>query len=634
MTSQPEAPGAIAVYLFREEITEDREGSNSDTMDAGTDRLNYQSVYVRLKILTEEGKRYGDVVVPYYNGVYSMGVVQGRTIHSDGSVVPFAGKPFQKVVQRGRGNDRVETVFAMPDVQVGSILEYRYFLRYNSGIVVPPIWYVHQELFLRNGHYYFRPTGEDVSGAHSSLTNSNGVAYTMVLPPGAAVKDIFSQHAYELNVHNVPPLPEEEWAPPLHSISYRVLFYYTQFRTADAYWASEGRYWSKDVDRFTSSSKLNDSVAQMVGATDTDRQKVNKIYDAVMLLENTDFTRQHGEAENRSAGIKTRTADDIWAAKRGSSDEITLLFIALVRAAGLNAYAMAVTNRDHALFSPGYMTFQQLDDYVAIVSINGKDQFFDPGERYCTFGQLHWTHTMSGGVRQSGGGGAVAQTPGFGYEDAETVRAAQLEIAADGKLKGIIKIRMTGPAALYWRQRALRTDEAAVSREFEQRLQQTLPGGVEVKLDHFVALADWKTDLSAVLSVTGGMGSSSAKRLFLPSSFFEASEKPLFVSDKREGPIDLHYPSLVQDTVALTLPKGAALESVPKDMRAPLPKNALYSVKYPEKPGTYTQVRVFILANPFYQSKDYPDLKDFYQKVNAQDQQQIVLTYGAAASGQ
>lgn len=47
MTSQPEVPGAAAVYLNKEETTEDK--------------LHAWSIYVRLKVLTEKGKDYANV---------------------------------------------------------------------------------------------------------------------------------------------------------------------------------------------------------------------------------------------------------------------------------------------------------------------------------------------------------------------------------------------------------------------------------------------------------------------------------------------------------------------------------------------------------------------------------------------
>ena len=111
MTSDPAAPDAAAVYLFRQETSDDK--------------LHIHSLYARIKILTEKGKEYGDVEIPPYQGrTFSIRAVQGRTIHSDGTVIPFTGKPIEKLLIK-RGNLRVMTkVFSLPDVQVGSIIEY------------------------------------------------------------------------------------------------------------------------------------------------------------------------------------------------------------------------------------------------------------------------------------------------------------------------------------------------------------------------------------------------------------------------------------------------------------------------------------------------------------------------------
>ena len=53
MTSQPEVPGAAAVYLFREEITDDH--------------LHSWSNYARIKVLTEAGKEYANVELNQYS---------------------------------------------------------------------------------------------------------------------------------------------------------------------------------------------------------------------------------------------------------------------------------------------------------------------------------------------------------------------------------------------------------------------------------------------------------------------------------------------------------------------------------------------------------------------------------------
>src|ERR1035441_701169 len=93
MTSQPEVPGAAAVYLFKEEITDDK--------------LHMWSKYVRLKVLTEAGKEYANVELKSYSssegGGYTVNAIAGRTIHPDGTIIPFTGKPFDKLIEKGQG---------------------------------------------------------------------------------------------------------------------------------------------------------------------------------------------------------------------------------------------------------------------------------------------------------------------------------------------------------------------------------------------------------------------------------------------------------------------------------------------------------------------------------------------------
>src|SRR3984885_10196270 len=119
MTSQKEVPGAPAVYLFREETTDDH--------------LHMFSIYTRLKVLTERGKEYSNVELSFARNNEGVNVtidsIQGRTIHPDGSIVLFTGKPYDKLVEKTGGIKIMSKVFTMPDVEIGSIIEYRYNLR-------------------------------------------------------------------------------------------------------------------------------------------------------------------------------------------------------------------------------------------------------------------------------------------------------------------------------------------------------------------------------------------------------------------------------------------------------------------------------------------------------------------------
>jgi hypothetical protein len=188
---------------------------------------------------------------------------------------------------------------------------------------------------------------------------------------------------------------------------------------------------------------------------------------------------------------------------------------------------------------------------------------------------------------------------------------------------------MLGTEALRWRHVALRSDKEELNKEFDQYLEEQLPSSVEGKTNHFVGLTDYKTALMALVDVNGTLGTATGKRVFLPAVFFEASAKPLFVHEKRENPVDLHYPYTIQDHFSLTLPPNLAAENVPKEANIPFAPNGDYVAKFVVQGNTYAYGRLLRLANPFYKVDEYAGLRGFYQKANTEDQTQLVLKASA-----
>lgn len=618
MTADPAAPDAPAVYLFREEIVDDK--------------LHFHHLYARIKILNDKGKEeFSDIEIPYEAGVTNVRSIEGRTIHADGSIVAFTGKPYSKEIVKAGDRRIMAKVFTMPEVTVGSIIEYQYDLQYADDVVISPNWDLQQSVFVHHAHYRFVPTGHDLGyitskDAFGKEKNASRLLYFPWLPPGAAVRPSVDG-TYDLVVDNIPAIPDEEFSPPLDSFSYRLVFYYSSAYTGADYWKGTGKEWSKDVDRFANpTDPIRQAVAGLVSSSDTDDQKLHKIYAAVMTVDNTRFTREHSEAEDRAQGLRVKTAADIWAQKRGSDDEITRLFISMARAAGFKAYAVAVTERQRNILNTGYLDWGQFEDEIAIVNVGGKEVFFDPGQRYCEYGKLHWMHNQILGIRQTDSGVvAPIETPAPAYSDNETMRSADLDLSPDGSLKGTIRVSMNGAEALRWRQAVLSTDEQEAKSDFEKEMQARVPDGVIVKMNHFVSIADPTTVLIAVLDVSGGMGTATGKRVLLPSSFFEARVKPIFAEAKRENPVDLHYPFAAEDKVTLRLAPGLTIESVPTTAQVPMEKLAFYKAQYTSGASTYGEVRTLALGSSLYKKEEYPELRDFYQKTGAQDQQQLIL---------
>lgn len=605
MTSDPKAPGADAVYLYREENDDAAQG--------------VQSFYERIKVLTEKGKEMATITTPYIPKFSKVANIEGRTIHADGTIIPLTAKPDDLMDVKSKGFQMNSIVFTLPDAQVGSILEYRLKLKYEFGGEMPT-WEIQQHHFVHKAHYLLDP-------------GYGGWMFSAHIGPDAKV--VRKGFDLILDLTDVPPLPDEDWMPPMNTIRWRVQFYSTSFSTGAEFWKYATKAWASGINEFVETDgSLKKVVETLVAPSDSEDQKSRKIYAAVMKLDNTDFSRTKSKAERKAHKIKDiRKAEDVWKRQSGNSADMALLYVALARAAKLKAVPMQVVNRNQAIFDPSYLTTGQLDDFIAVVTVDGKEVYLDPGEKMCPYGSLHWKHTLAAGFKLADKDSVLASTPGASYKSAAVTRLADLELDAQGNVSGTARFVMKGPEALRWRQIALENDEDEVKKEFNDSIRDALPEGVTADFDHFLELENYENDLMGIVKVSGSMGAATGKRFILPGVFFESRAKHPFVAlEKRTAPIDVNYARMVTDEVTYKLPPGYAVESAPPPANAAWSGHANMKIASSSDATTVKVDRILGYNFVLLPSTEYPNLHEFYQKIATADQEQLVLVKAPAAA--
>ncbi|MGP8173121.1 MAG: DUF3857 domain-containing protein [Terracidiphilus sp.] len=646
MTSDPKAPGAPAVFLYFEQTTDNHN--------------HYESHYARIKVLTELGKEWATVEVPYVKGYSATPIIEGRTIHSDGTVIPLTGKAEDLLVFKTTENHVNAAVFNLPSVEVGSILEYKWSIPLTGGKVTGAVdddefytsalagkmdeeWDVQQPIYVHKAHFYWNPFSDLESNALSGVNGSSVdyyidgelahyLVFTQRLPAG--VTTIRSPKGdFTLDIQDVPAFVREANSPPEASVRYQVRFFRTPYNSATVYWENEIQRWSKQLNEFAAQSPaIKDAASQITTGAATAEDKARKLYDAVQALENTDFTRAKSEAERQQLHLRKelKNAQDVWSEKGGSGNDLAALYLALARAAGLAADGVQVADRNKRIFDANLLSLHQLDSLLVVLHIDGKDIYLDPGQKLCPFGQLHWTHTLAGGLAQNAK--IPVYTPSNATKDAITARAADVTLDAQGGVTGRIKLMMNGPAALHWRQLNLTSDLDEVKKQFNESLRPLLPQGVSGEVAVFQGLDTSAEYIGAVVRLSGQLGNSTGKRLLVPAFFFSTGAHTQFVSEeKREAAVDLHYAEQVIDDVVYHLPPGFTVESAPEPVQLPWPDHATLVIKTSPGPGTIDIRHTFASFFPLIEPKDYPALRDYYQKIATNDQQQLVLVQAAGA---
>ena len=627
LTSVKEQPGASAVILNREETDDDL--------------LHYHSTYFRIKVLTDAGREYANVQVPYDRHGGSITQIAGRTVHADGTAIAFEGKPLDQVIAKGHGLRYQVKSFTLPDVQVGSIIEYRYNFRYPDNSLIQPRWTMQQDLFQK--HVFFKNTPYDFQRSNITVTMGNGqvatgVNWTSYMPKDHQPQIRTTPRAYwvDLDMNDVPPFIEEPHEPPAESLKWRVNFYYSSRSKVEEYWKDAGKTWNKHVENFVSHKNgVAEAVAQAVAATDTPEQKVRKIYAYVSELENQSFIPDRAQQEEHALGMRhNEGADDVLRQRSGDHDDLNRLFVAMVRATNTPAWLMWVPNRAENFFDEHYMNTDQLDAEIAIVQIDGKDVFLDPGSKFCPYGVLNWRYSGSKGVRQSPGKGTeFALAPASEYKQAITVRVAHVALNDHGTIDGTVSVAFYGIEAMNWRREGSRTDVEGRKKLLEDELQHWLPGNSEITLTKSPQWDKTEGPVVAEFKISSPAAVSAGHRLLISPHIFQVNNRPAFPAAQRTNAIYFDYPSQEVDEVHISLPPNAEIESLPGNDSIKL-EYALYATQQKQEAANAIFCRRdFIIGGVLFPVSEYTHLKDFYDKVKTADEQQVILKAASHAAG-
>jgi hypothetical protein len=609
MTSVPEAPGAPAVYSYRQV---DRD-----------DNANHQYNYFRIKILTEEGRKYANVEIPFFNKDEDVHSVKARTIRPDGTIANFEGKPIDKMIVKAKGIKYMAKVIVLPDVQVGSIIECHYMNQLKEHYVFDSHWILSEELFTKHAKFSLKP-----STYFPVRFSWQG------LPAGITPKN--EMGVVRLEITDIAAFQTEDYMPPPNELKARVDFVYSEDSEmqAEKFWKKEAKKENDKVESFIGKRKaMEQAVAQIVSPRDAPEVKLQKIYARVQQVRNTGYEAEITEQEKKREKEKAiKNVEDVWKSGSGSGREITWLYLALVRAAGLEAYPVLVSRRNEYFFTPQNMDPHRLDDNVVLVKLNGKDTFYDPGTAFTPFGILPWPETAVRGLRLDKDGGAWVTTSIPDSSVSNISRKADLKMTDEGCLQGKVTVTFSGLEALSLRLELRNQDETTRTKYIEDVVREFIPVIIDVDLKNKPDWSGSSPTLVGEFEITvQGWASQAGRRALIPVGLFGGPEKHVFEHASRVHPIYFDFPTARTDDVTIELPLDWKVNSVPPDHKDE-GKVCSYNTTAENKQGTLHLTRNLHIDTLLMDAKYYGALRKFFQTVKTGDEQQIVVQPGGISA--
>ncbi|WP_461639827.1 DUF3857 and transglutaminase domain-containing protein [Labilibaculum euxinus] len=334
--------------------------------------------HVRIKILKEEGIDQANIKLSYYrnNNIENISGVKGQTINLNEQgkqeVSEIANNLiFDVDVDENYGEVR----FTMPDVKVGSIIEYKYTTNSHFYSYLDT-WYFQDEI----------PT------LNSSLKVNmpETFRYNIVMFGSQVQAKYPESNNSQWTLTNMPSIKEESHINNYHDFVEQLRFQLAGYFTRDESTLSASPIFVNSMTTYEELAKEYSEKVNFLGRTNFAKKQLETILDGnennwEKLQKIYDFVRSHVKWNGKYRIYPENSPPNVLDEKAGTNSEINYLLVLLLREAGFDCNPALARSNNRGLIQKAYPLLSQFDQVLAFVELYGKRIFLNATSPYRPF---------------------------------------------------------------------------------------------------------------------------------------------------------------------------------------------------------------------------------------------------------
>ena len=581
--------------------------------------------YVRVKIFTDKGRDdFAKRDITFVKGT-KVKDVEARVTKPDGTVVLLKKEDvLEREIVKGNGIKVKAKSFALPGLETGSIVEFRYREVLDDAAANMRLIF-QRDIPVRTITYYVRPFQGTMSMYYYPFNTPNDVKFE---------KDKDSFH--RVTMRNVPAFREEPYmVPEDEARSWMAIYYDTQLAANSRdYWVTYAkRLHETTKGSFKPSSEIKAETARIIAGAQDDDEKLKRIYEYVKKeIRNLSYEPNASEDELKRAR-SSKSANDVFKLKYGTASDIDTLFASMAIAAGYDARLAISGSRNELFFDPRVANFRLMANSSSIAVLVGNEwRLFSPASRFTPYGRLSWYEEGEQALITDSSKPVMVRTKLASANVSKTFRSGRFTLSEDGTLEGDGLIQYTGHASSS--QKLKNYSASASEREsmLTNLLKQYFGSNLVVVSSSIENENDPEKPFTYRFKIkVPGYATRTGRRLFFRPNVFESMSQPAFTAQERKHDIFISYPWAVSDDIRINFPKGFSLENAdaPTDLRdgQNIVKNEIRIGV--AKDGSYLKYdREFSFGTPDhvrFPVSAYPAIKQFFSQAHQADQHQLTL---------
>lgn len=619
MTVYSPDSSAAAVVLYKQTVV-------GYEFVSGGFRLNYR-YKTRIKVLTDEGTKYANVTIPYYekkDNRLTKEAITGLNASAynleNGETVRTKMKK-EQVFEERMNDNYMQTKFTIPQVKAGTVIEYEYrllsdryyYIRDWSAQEEIPTLYTEYDVTVPE-YFQFNVENHGTVQLEHKRTPAN-FSFTI---SGQLLQCNGMQYLYI--GRKLPAVKNDDfvWCPENYSA--QVNLELKGIQIPGALYENYTQTWEQidelllDDSEFGGRLKMSNPLKEEMAAIGLEQMKDNRQKTAAIyqLLKSK-------VKWNEKYAFYGQSARQTLKEGTGNNADLNFILISMLKDAGISAYPVVMNLRSQPLIPYAHPSLQRLNTFVVgIADTDSTLVFLDASVRDGYLNILPPILMTDRARLIAPNGSRWLNLQNIGRN---IIRSnVNVTIAPDGTVSGTRQTYYSGQDAADLR-KTYRT--AKDSADFVQKL--SARKNMEIKRYETTGLHDFTPTVQERFDFTKRATVSGDHIYINPLIFLHIHESP-FKQSERTLPIEFNHQEQQNLHVNINLPEGYVIDELPQPSKMVTSDKSIAVTYIPGRKGNQVFLRyTFSLKQLLYASSHYAELKLFWEKMAEMNNAMMIL---------
>jgi hypothetical protein len=353
---------------------------------------------------------------------------------------------------------------------------------------------------------------------------------------------------------------------------------------------------------------------------DEQLKKITDTFQKMTIIYN--YVRKNMEWNGQRSIWALDGVKSAWKEKKGTSGEINLILVNLLKDAGLKAHPILLSSRENGRVMSSIPGVSQFDNVMALVDIGEKQYVLDGTEKY----------TPSKLIPKE-----VMYTEGLVIEKIDTYEWGWTVLWDERQLNKNVTVLMAsiseegdmkGEAVVYSYDYSRLSRVPEIKKDKDKYMEQYFTSKMQgLAIDSFRIENEEQDTLPLVHKINFRQPvTSSGDYQYFSLNLFSGLEKNPFIADSRFSDVFFGTNQQYQIIGTFSIPVGYSFETLPKNIRMIMPDTSISISRQIVTRENTVSVRINLdFKRPFYSIEEYPDFKEFYKQLFALLNEQVVF---------